>query len=107
MLNLKWKLPCSGGAGGQNVNKVETKYFLPISHRALRWFVKPSALKWVIVKGIANAEKNRLYEEELRKREELTNTANANKKKIEWGSQICSYVFTLIKWLKIIEPITR
>jgi peptide chain release factor 2 len=44
--------------------------------------------------------KSRLYEEELRKREELKNAANANKKKIEWGSQIRSYVFHPYKMIK-------
>jgi peptide chain release factor 2 len=37
--------------------------------------------------------KSRLYEEELRRREEIKNATNAGKKKIEWGSQIRSYVF--------------
>ena len=36
--------------------------------------------------------KSRLYEEELRRREEAKNATNATKKKIEWGSQIRSYV---------------
>ena len=37
--------------------------------------------------------KSRLYEEELRKRQEAIDATNAGKKKIEWGSQIRSYVF--------------
>ena len=44
--------------------------------------------------------KSRLYEEELRRREELKNAANANKRKIEWGSQIRSYVFHPYKMIK-------
>jgi len=44
--------------------------------------------------------RSRLYEEELRKREEVKNAANANKKKIEWGSQIRSYVFHPYKMIK-------
>ena len=36
--------------------------------------------------------KSRLYEEELRRREEMKNATNSTKKKIEWGSQIRSYV---------------
>jgi len=44
--------------------------------------------------------KSRLYEEELRKREEAKNAANAGKKKIEWGSQIRSYVFHPYKMIK-------
>jgi len=44
--------------------------------------------------------KSRLYEEELRKRQEVKNAANASKKKIEWGSQIRSYVFHPYKMIK-------
>ena len=44
--------------------------------------------------------KSRLYEEELRKRQEALNATNANKKKIEWGSQIRSYVFHPYKLIK-------
>jgi transcription-repair coupling factor (superfamily II helicase) len=41
-----------------------------------------------------------LYEEEMRRREELKNANNASKKKIEWGSQIRSYVFHPYKMIK-------
>ena len=44
--------------------------------------------------------KSRLYEEEMRKREAIKNANNANKKKIEWGSQIRSYVFHPYKMIK-------
>ena len=44
--------------------------------------------------------KSRLYEEEIRKRQEVLNASNANKKKIEWGSQIRSYVFHPYKMIK-------
>jgi peptide chain release factor 2 len=44
--------------------------------------------------------KSRLYEEELRRRQEVKNAANASKKKIEWGSQIRSYVFHPYKMIK-------
>jgi peptide chain release factor 2 len=44
--------------------------------------------------------KSRLYEEEMRKREAVKNATNANKKKIEWGSQIRSYVFHPYKMIK-------
>jgi peptide chain release factor 2 len=44
--------------------------------------------------------KSRLYEEEMRKKQEALNASNANKKKIEWGSQIRSYVFHPYKMIK-------
>ena len=44
--------------------------------------------------------KSRLYEEEMRKRQEKLNATNATKKKIEWGSQIRSYVFHPYKMIK-------
>ena len=44
--------------------------------------------------------KSRLYEEEMRKRQEQLDVNNASKKKIEWGSQIRSYVFHPYKMIK-------
>jgi len=97
---LEWEFYRSGGKGGQNVNKVETAVRLKHIASGIIVECQQSRTQGENRELALKMLKSRLYEEELRKRQEAKNAANANKKKIEWGSQIRSYVFHPYKMIK-------